>query len=163
MCWFAVTGVKRQKLILWLGAALALGLLPAQPSAAAPAAQSKKPHKPTHAARSTPASRASSRGKTSRRSRRSRVRKQLAPTPERIREIQSALANAGYYQEKPTGKWDATTADAMRRFQEANGLNSTGKIDALSLQKLGLGSEVAGLAAPRPASPPIHPPESPHP
>ncbi len=162
MCWFAVSGVKRQKLIIWLGAALALGLLPAQPSPAAPAAQ-KKPHKPTGVARSTPASRASSQAKTSRKSRRSRVRKQFAPTPARIREIQSALANAGYYREKPTGKWDATTAGAMRRFQEANGLNSTGKIDALSLQKLGLGSEVAGLAAPQPASPPIHPPESPHP
>lgn len=37
----------------------------------------------------------------------------------------------------------------MKNFQQANGLNATGKLDALSLQKLGLGSSSAGLAPPR--------------
>lgn len=50
----------------------------------------------------------------------------------------------------PTGKWDDSTADAVRKFQSSNGLNPTGKLDALTLQKLGLGSETAGLAAPTP-------------
>jgi len=80
-----------------------------------------------------------------------RARGQSAPTPERIREIQAALAQAGCYSGEPTGKWDAASAEAMKRFQQAQGLQPTGKIDALSLQKLGLGSEVAGLAPPRPA------------
>ena len=40
--------------------------------------------------------------------------------------------------------------DAMKKFQSANGLNPSGKLDALTLQKLGLGSETAGLAAPTP-------------
>jgi len=79
-----------------------------------------------------------------------RVRGQKAPAPERIREIQEALAKDGSYSGAPTGKWDTATSEAMRRFQAAHGLNPTGKLEALSLQKLGLGSEVAGVAAPMP-------------
>ena len=73
----------------------------------------------------------------------------MAPTPERISEIQSALARGGYYKTDPTGKWDADTVDALQRFQSANGLDVTGKLDALTLQKLGLGSDVAGFRRPR--------------
>lgn len=86
------------------------------------------------------------------RRRRPRPRGQLAPTPERIREIQAALAEAGFYRREPTGKWDSYSVEALKQFQEANGLKPTGKLDALSLQKLGLGSEIAGLAPPRPPS-----------
>ncbi|MHB8755734.1 MAG: peptidoglycan-binding domain-containing protein [Candidatus Acidiferrales bacterium] len=71
-----------------------------------------------------------------------------APAPERTDQIQSALARGGYYPGNLNGKWDARTQDALRRFQAANGLPPTGKLDALSLQKLGLGSDVAGLSAP---------------
>ena len=42
---------------------------------------------------------------------------------------------------------------AMRDFQSSHGLTATGKLDALTLQKLGLGSEIAGRAAPGPLSP----------
>lgn len=80
-----------------------------------------------------------------------RARRQTAPTSARIIEIQSALAQAGHYQGEPNGKWDAASVEAMKKFQEANGLPVSGKFDAKSLQKLGLGSQVAGLAAPRPA------------
>jgi peptidoglycan hydrolase-like protein with peptidoglycan-binding domain len=79
---------------------------------------------------------------------------QKAPTPERISEIQSALARGGYYQGTPNGKWDSNTVAAMQKFQSENGLNSNGKIDATSLQKLGLGSGTAGVDAPKPAAPP---------
>lgn len=82
--------------------------------------------------------------------RRHRARGQKAPTKERIQEIQAALALAGSYKGQPNGKWDARSVEAMKRFQEAQGLKPTGKLDALSLQKLGLGSQVVGLAAPRP-------------
>lgn len=74
---------------------------------------------------------------------------QMAPTPERISEVQSALARGGYYKTDPTGKWGADTVDALQRFQSANGLDVTGKLDALTLQKLGLGSDVAGVSAPK--------------
>jgi|SRR5215469_1783217 len=79
--------------------------------------------------------------------------KQMAPTPDRIEEIQSALASNGYYQGTPNGKWDSTTIAAMHKFQSDHGLDATGKLDALSLQKLGLGSEIAGVSAPRPVKP----------
>lgn len=83
----------------------------------------------------------------------SRVRGQSVPTTERISEIQSALAKSGAYEGDPSGKWDDNTAQAMKHFQQVNGLSPTGKLDAPSLQKLGLGSEVAGRAAPRPEAP----------
>jgi peptidoglycan hydrolase-like protein with peptidoglycan-binding domain len=79
--------------------------------------------------------------------------KQKAPTPDRISEIQSALARDGYYQGQPNGKWDSNTIGAMQKFQSDHGLDATGKLDALSLQKLGLGSDIAGVSAPRPITP----------
>jgi peptidoglycan hydrolase-like protein with peptidoglycan-binding domain len=79
---------------------------------------------------------------------------QKAPTPQRITEIQSALARGGYYQGTPNGKWDSNTIAAMEKFQSENGLSSSGKIDATSLQKLGLGSGTAGVDAPKPVAPP---------
>jgi peptidoglycan hydrolase-like protein with peptidoglycan-binding domain len=87
-------------------------------------------------------------GKKSKYSRREPLQK--APTPERISEIQSSLARNGYYQGDPNGKWDANTVAAVQKFQSANGLDASGKLDATTLQKLGLGSGIAGVSAPRP-------------
>jgi hypothetical protein len=79
-----------------------------------------------------------------------RVRGQEAPTPERINEIQQALASKGVFTSAPSGQWDDSTVDAMKKFQSSRGLDPTGKLDALTLQRLGLGSQTAGLAAPTP-------------
>lgn len=78
---------------------------------------------------------------------------QKAPTSDRVTEIQTALQREGFYQGEPSGKWDAGTQDAMRRFQESRGMTGSGKLDAPSLQKLGLGSDIAGVSAPRQSSP----------
>jgi len=78
---------------------------------------------------------------------------QMAPTPDRIDDIQSALARGGYYKGEPNGKMDADTVDALQRFQSANGLDTNGKLDALTLQKLGLGSEIAGVSSPKGITP----------
>jgi hypothetical protein len=51
-------------------------------------------------------------------------------------EIQAALARAGYYRGRASGKRDAGTADAMRRFQAANGLPATGSLDPQTMLKL---------------------------
>jgi peptidoglycan hydrolase-like protein with peptidoglycan-binding domain len=74
---------------------------------------------------------------------------QKAPTTDRIEEIQTALAREGYYHGDPTKKFDSGTQDALRRFQEEHGMTGTGKLDATTLQKLGLGSDIAGVSAPR--------------
>jgi len=88
---------------------------------------------------------------------------QMAPTPDRIREIQSALKREGALEEEPTGKWDNTTVEAMKKYQGDHGLSPTGKIDALTLQKLGLGSETVGKGAPIPSAPSAVPPSNPAP
>jgi len=79
-----------------------------------------------------------------------RERGQKAPTPDRISEIQQALAKDGSFTGAPNGKWDDSTVEAMKKFQEGHGLNPSGKLDAKTLQKLGLGSQTAGVAAPTP-------------
>jgi peptidoglycan hydrolase-like protein with peptidoglycan-binding domain len=85
----------------------------------------------------------------SRRSRKTKkVKGQMTPTPERIMEIQEALAKKRMLNGAPSGEWDDSTVSAMKQFQTSNGLSPSGKLDALTLQKLGLGSETAGLAAP---------------
>jgi peptidoglycan hydrolase-like protein with peptidoglycan-binding domain len=92
-------------------------------------------------------------GKSSRRSSkkvssRRKEKGQKAPTPDRISQIQEALAKEGSLANTPNGKWDDATVEAMRKFQGAHGLNPSGKLDALTLEKLGLGSQTAGVAEP---------------
>ncbi len=77
-------------------------------------------------------------------------RGQKAPAPDRISEIQQALAKDGSFTGTPNGKWDAPTVEAMKKFQDAHGLNPSGKLDAKTLQQLGLGSHTAGVAPPVP-------------
>ena len=105
---------------------------------------------------STSTKSSSTKKKTSSKKRHSSARQsfQKAPTPARISEIQSALARNGFYDGNPSGKWDSNTVSAMQKFQSANGLEANGKINALSLQKLGLGSSIAGVSAPKPVPPP---------
>jgi peptidoglycan hydrolase-like protein with peptidoglycan-binding domain len=91
-----------------------------------------------------------SHGKRSSKKSSRRERGQKAPTPDRISEIQQALAKDGSFSGKPNGKWDDSTTEATRKFQQAHGLNPTGKLDAKTLQQLGLGSHTAGVAPPVP-------------
>ncbi|HEX3876204.1 MAG TPA: peptidoglycan-binding domain-containing protein [Bryobacteraceae bacterium] len=66
--------------------------------------------------------------------------RQLAPTSDRYREIQQALAAKGYLQaEQATGAWDNDSIEALKRFQAEQNLDATGKINSLSLIALGLG------------------------
>jgi peptidoglycan hydrolase-like protein with peptidoglycan-binding domain len=81
-----------------------------------------------------------------------RQKGQMLPTADRISAIQAALAKNGSYTGELSGKWDDSTVEAMRRFQEAHGLSPTGKLDAKTLQQLGLGSSTAGLAPPMPGA-----------
>lgn len=87
-------------------------------------------------------------GTTKKTSRKKKDKGQKAPTSDRIAEIQQALAKDGSYSAAPSGKWDDSTVDAMKRFQTTHALNPSGKLDALTLEKLGLGSTTAGVAEP---------------
>lgn len=70
-----------------------------------------------------------------------RPRGQTEPTQDRYREIQQALQQKGYLQGEPTGRWDAGSMDALKRFQQDQNLNASGKLDSLSLIALGLGPQ----------------------
>jgi peptidoglycan hydrolase-like protein with peptidoglycan-binding domain len=106
--------------------------------------------KATRSAAKPGAAAAKSRVKKSSRHSRRRERGQQAPAPERISEIQQALAKDGSFNGSPNGKWDDSTIEAMKKFQAGHGLNPSGKLDAPTLNKLGLGSQTAGVAAPMP-------------
>jgi hypothetical protein len=84
---------------------------------------------------------------------RRRVRLPRQPSRERTEQIQTALERGGYYTGEPNGRWDAKTVSAVQKFQSTHSLDATGKLDAPTLQKLGLGSAIAGVAAPKPVVP----------
>lgn len=96
--------------------------------------KSKSPKTGSSKAKSSKAK--SARYKASKRTRRS---SQQAPTPERYKEIQQALAAKGYLHGEASGTWDADSADALKRFQADQNLTPDGKINSLSLIALGLG------------------------
>lgn len=70
---------------------------------------------------------------------RNRAPKQRNPTPERYREIQEALSKKGYLTAPANGVWDSNSVDALKRFQQDQNLDATGRLNSLSLIALGLG------------------------
>jgi putative peptidoglycan binding protein len=67
------------------------------------------------------------------------VARQAAPSADRYKEIQHALASKGYLKSEPSGVWDADSVAAMRQFQTDRKLDPSGKLTAASLIDLGLG------------------------
>ena len=81
--------------------------------------------------------------------------RQLAPSADRYKEIQDALASRGYMAtEQATGSWNDASIDALKRFQMDQNLEPSGKLNSLSLIALGLGPKHDGvptqIAAPAP-------------
>ena len=82
--------------------------------------------------------------------------RQMSPSPDRYREIQGALAAKGFLTpEEATGTWNQASSDALKKFQADQNLESSGKINSLSLIALGLGPrrDTAPSAA-KPSPPP---------
>ena len=140
---------------------------PAAASTAKPAAAVKTPvtkkvagppaPKATAKARVRPAARSRRRG--SPRVRRVYVPRQAQPSKERYMEIQQALVQKGYFTGEPTGVWSNDSADALKRFQDDQSLQPSGKINSLSLIALGLGPKrnpmtTIPVVAPTPAAVP---------
>jgi hypothetical protein len=65
--------------------------------------------------------------------------RQQAPTPDRYKQIQEALAAKGYLKTAPSGVWNGESTDALKRFQADQKIEPSGKLNSLSLIALGLG------------------------
>jgi Putative peptidoglycan binding domain len=89
---------------------------------------------------------------------------QTHPDEDRYRQIQQALADKGYFKGEVNGQWGQDSVEALQKFQLDNkfpDIYSDGKINALSLNGLGLGpkhGEHIGEAVPTPPVP--APPET---
>jgi peptidoglycan hydrolase-like protein with peptidoglycan-binding domain len=80
--------------------------------------------------------------------------RQTSPAPERYKEIQDALAAKGYLKpEDANGTWGPGSADALKKFQQEQNIEATGKINSLSLIALGLGPKRDAAPAPKPPEP----------
>ena len=148
--------------------ALAISAIACSSLAATPAKPHKRRHPVTAAsstrkhtvAASTKTAKASARhkGTIARRPVRSY---QQAPTPDRYREIQQALATKGYYKGEPNGEWGTDSSDALKRFQADQNLMPDGKINSISLIALGLGPKRLTAKSDAASPPQIAPPVSP--
>lgn len=76
------------------------------------------------------------------------------PDADRLREIQQAMADKGYFKGEVNGVWNADSVDALKRFQTDRNLPADGKISSLSLIGLGLGPKHDGSLAAAPVQPP---------
>jgi hypothetical protein len=79
------------------------------------------------------------------------VRGQQKIDSERAREIQDALIREHYLTGEPTGTWNQTSEDAMRRYQEDHGWQTKEVPDSRALIKLGLGPSKDHLLNPESA------------
>ena len=80
--------------------------------------------------------------------------RQMAPSPERYKEVQGALVSKGYLKpEEAGGAWGQSSTDALKRFQADQNLESNGKINSLSLIALGLGPKHDAAPPPKPLVP----------
>jgi hypothetical protein len=96
----------------------------------------------SHSAKSKTAKTSTTSSTTSRKgkkSRKSAKRGQQKIDSERAQQIQQALIKQHYLSGEPTGKWDANTEDALRKFQADNGWQNKTVPDSRALIKLGLG------------------------
>jgi hypothetical protein len=80
-----------------------------------------------------------------------RKRGQQAIDSPRATEIQQALIRQHYLEGEPSGRWDASTQHALKRYQAAQGWQSKMVPDSRALIKLGLGPSKDGLLNPESA------------
>ena len=79
---------------------------------------------------------------------------QQAPTADRYKEIQQAMADKGYFKGNVDGQWNQDSVDALKHFQADQNLPAEGKLDSLSLIGLGLGPKrMTAQSAPAPPPP----------
>lgn len=120
-----------------------------------PTAAKNKTSTAHHVSKSTsPKSRTASSNSSSRKGKKSKKtsrRGQEKIDSGRARQIQEALFRQHYLSGEPSGKWDADSEDAMRRFQADNGWQDKTVPDSRALIKLGLGPNQDHLLNPESA------------
>ena len=86
---------------------------------------------------------------------------QQAIEPERVTQIQEALAREHYLSGQPNGQWDSATQAAMQKYQADQGWQTKLMPDSRALVKLGLGPDYSSAINARDiASAPPPPPAS---
>jgi peptidoglycan hydrolase-like protein with peptidoglycan-binding domain len=118
----------------------ALATLQVSASTTAASSKTKTPSAASHSSakpKSTKSKQTSVRS-TSRKGKRGK-RGQQKIDAERTHQIQEALIRKHYLQGEPSGKWDASTEAALRKFQADNGWQSKTVPDSRALIRLGLG------------------------
>jgi hypothetical protein len=88
---------------------------------------------------------------------------QTHPDEDRYRQIQQALTDKGYFKGQVNGEWGQDSVDALQKFQLDNkfpDIYSDGKINALSLNGLGLGSKHGSHIGEAVPTPPVPAPPS---
>jgi hypothetical protein len=150
-----------RKLVALVGG-VALGLLCFAADGPTPATKRSTPKKgvaaahkkTTGTASSTTRASAAKRGKKGTTRRTTWRNRQLAPTPERYKEIQQALVAKGYLPaDQANGQWGDSSTEALKKFQTDQNLDGSGKINSLSLIALGLGPKHDAATVPKPAPP----------
>jgi peptidoglycan hydrolase-like protein with peptidoglycan-binding domain len=77
-----------------------------------------------------------------------RARGQKAIDGDRVTQIQEALIREHYLKGEPSGKWDASTQQALHRYQADQGWQSKSIPDSRALIRLGLGPDHEHLLNP---------------
>jgi hypothetical protein len=112
---------------------------PAPKAAGSTSSSSAHPSSNSHSTKSRTTSARSTSHKGKRSSKTSWRRGQQKVDAGRAREIQEALIRQHYLSGNATGKWDAATEDALRKYQGDNGWQNKTVPDSRALIKLGLG------------------------
>lgn len=115
-----------------------------------PRATKKSGNSSPSSAKKSATTRRSSTGKHPRGRSRKKRGQQAIDSP-RARQIQEALIQQHYLDGEPSGKWDAATEAALRRFQSDQGWQTKTVPDSRALIKLGLGPSTDGLLNPESA------------
>ncbi len=116
-----------------------------------PSQAKKKPGTHLSTAKASAHRKRISAGKRSRKSKSRRNRGQQVIDSARAREIQQALIQQHYLDGEPSGRWDSSTEEALRKYQADQGWQTKTVPDSRALIKLGLGPSKDGLLNPESA------------
>ena len=59
-------------------------------------------------------------------------------TKDQVNQAQAILKERGFYAGDQTGKLDDATRDGLKKYQQAEGLKSTGTLNRVTLEKMGV-------------------------